>query len=73
MSPYITAAKPSNKLHSGGLEMIFSNQRNHKISLPSTDDEGNSANVGFLIKFLCDNLMQQQKKELFILDDSVYV
>lgn len=53
--------------------MIFSNQRNHKILLPSKDEEENPANVAFLIRYLCDNLMQKQKKELFILDDSVCV
>ncbi|GAB7354178.1 hypothetical protein MBLNU459_g4731t1 [Dothideomycetes sp. NU459] len=55
----------------GGLEMLFSNQRKHKITLPEEDDEGNAVTVAFLIKHLCDNLMQSPKKELFILDDSV--
>ncbi|KAL1296572.1 hypothetical protein AAFC00_000070 [Neodothiora populina] len=55
----------------GGLEMIFSNQRNHKVSLPSHDEQGRPVNVAFLIKHLCENMMQKEKKELFILDDSV--
>ena len=58
---------------SGGLEMLFSNQRNHKVTLPAHDPDGNAANVAFLIRYLCENLMTDQKKELFILDESVYV
>lgn len=56
---------------SGGLEMIFSNQRNHKVAVPAVDEDGKPANVAFLIRYLCDNMMQQDKKELFILDDTV--
>ena len=59
--------------NSGGLELLFSNQRNHKVSLPAQDQDGNPANIAFLIKHLCENLMTDQKKELFLLDESVYV
>lgn len=58
-------------LSRGGLEMLFSNQRNHKVSVPAQDHNGKPANVAFLIKHLCDNLMTDQKKELFLLDESV--
>ena len=57
--------------HRGGLEMLFSNQRNHKVSVPARDQDGKPENVAFLIKHLCDNLMTDQKKELFLLDESV--
>ena len=59
--------------HSGGLELLFSNQRNHKVSLPAQDQDGKPSNIAFLIKHLCENLMTDQKKELFLLDESVYV
>ena len=66
-------AKPAHNCTSGGLEMLFSNQRNHKLSLPTRDEAGDPVTVAFLIRHLCENMMQQQKKDLFILDDSVCV
>jgi ubiquitin related modifier 1 len=53
--------------------LLFSNQRNHKVSLPAQDQDGKPANIAFLIKHLCENLMTDQKRELFLLDESVYV
>ncbi|KAI7377253.1 hypothetical protein KC336_g19602, partial [Hortaea werneckii] len=41
----------------GGLEMLFSDQRKHQISLPSKTPEGGPSNVAFLIHWLCENLM----------------
>ncbi|EER29030.1 hypothetical protein CPC735_037360 [Coccidioides posadasii C735 delta SOWgp] len=55
----------------GGLEMLFSNQRKHKLSLPSLDVTGAPSNIAYLIKYLCQNLMKDERKELFVLDDSV--
>ncbi|KAF2486146.1 ubiquitin-related modifier 1 [Neohortaea acidophila] len=55
----------------GGLEMLFSNQRVHKISIPARDDRKEPSNVGFLIKHLCDNLMKDPRKEMFVIDDSI--
>ncbi len=52
--------------------MLFSDQRKHKISIPNQDEEGRPANVAYLIRWLCDNLMKDPRKELFELDDSVY-
>lgn len=51
--------------------MLFSDKRNHKISLPAVDSDGQPANVAFLIKYLCENVMKSQKKDLFVLDGSV--
>lgn len=53
--------------------MLFSNQRKHQISLPATDEAGRTANLGFLVRYLCQHLMQDQRKELFVIDDAVYV
>ncbi|KAJ9627894.1 Ubiquitin- modifier 1 [Taxawa tesnikishii (nom. ined.)] len=56
----------------GGLELLFSNQRDHKIALPSKDTSGNPVNVAYLIHHLCEKVMgKNQKKELFVLDESV--
>lgn len=53
--------------------MLFSNQRKHLLSLPSKDDEGKKANLAFLVHFLCKHLMKNHRKELFIIDNAVYV
>ncbi|KAF2161010.1 hypothetical protein M409DRAFT_28617 [Zasmidium cellare ATCC 36951] len=55
----------------GGLEMLFSDQRKHKISIPAEESKGQPATVAFLIQWLCDNLMKDPRKEMFVLDDSV--
>ncbi|EKG20821.1 Beta-grasp fold ferredoxin-type [Macrophomina phaseolina MS6] len=55
----------------GGLEMLFSNQRKHDIALPAKDDNGEPANVAFLVRYLCSNTMKDHRKELFVLDDTV--
>ncbi|KJZ74184.1 Ubiquitin-related modifier 1 [Hirsutella minnesotensis 3608] len=54
---------------SGGLEMLFSDQRHHSISLPRRNQDGRSPNVGFLIDHLCRHVMKDTRKELFVLDD----
>ena len=52
--------------------MLFSNQRKHNISLPTTDEYGKTANIAFLIRYLCIHLMKDPRKELFVLDEAVY-
>lgn len=52
--------------------MLFSNQRKHNISLPAADEYGRTANIAFLIRYLCAHLMKDPRKELFVLDESVY-
>lgn len=51
--------------------MLFSNERKHKISLPVTDEHGAISNIAYLIRYICQNLMKDSRKELFVLDDSV--
>lgn len=59
-------------LISGGLEMLFSDQRKHRIIVPAAQPDNKSpADVGYLIQWLCQNLMKDPRKELFVLDDSV--
>ena len=51
--------------------MLFSNERKHKVSIPTSDEQEKPANVAFLIQWLCQNLMKDPRKEMFVLDDSV--
>ncbi|KAF7944168.1 hypothetical protein EAE96_010570 [Botrytis aclada] len=55
----------------GGLEMLFSDQRSHKLSIPKTDSKGDPVTVGWLVKYLCDETMQDSRKDMFVLDDHV--
>jgi len=57
----------------GGLEMLFSNQRRHSLSLPAKDASGKPATVAFLIDHLCEMTMRDGRKELFVLDNHLYV
>lgn len=51
--------------------MLFSNQRRHDVILPALDINGQSSNMGFLIKWICHNLMKDPRKEIFVLNDSM--
>jgi ubiquitin related modifier 1 len=64
MSPYLT-------LCSGGLELLFSNQKKYSLSIPSKDDSGAPSNVAFLVRYLCDKVMVDPRKDMFVLDDTV--
>ncbi|OQO14664.1 Ubiquitin-related modifier 1 [Cryoendolithus antarcticus] len=52
----------------GGLELLFSNQRKHQVELPSSN---RSPNVADLITYLCDKLMKDPRKDMFVLDGTV--
>ncbi|KAF2686822.1 ubiquitin related modifier 1 [Lentithecium fluviatile CBS 122367] len=56
---------------SGGLEMLFSNERKLPLSIPAKDDTGARTNVAYLVNYLCENAMKDPKKELFVLDGTV--
>ncbi|KAL2142084.1 hypothetical protein VTI28DRAFT_1597 [Corynascus sepedonium] len=66
-----TAEIPITVDFSGGLEMLFDNQRRHSISLPAVDANGKPATIAFLIDYLCKNLMQDPRAELFVLDNHI--
>jgi len=57
----------------GGLEMLFSDQRHHSVTLPSEARNGHAADIAFLIDHLCDHVMKDTRKELFVLDGHMYV
>ncbi|KAF2743389.1 ubiquitin-like protein [Sporormia fimetaria CBS 119925] len=56
---------------SGGLEMLFANERKLSLSLPTKDKEGNHVNVAYLIDYLCEKEMKDPRRDLFVLDGSV--
>ncbi|KAB8237839.1 Ubiquitin- modifier 1 [Aspergillus alliaceus] len=55
----------------GGLEMLFSNERKHNFIIPAKLSDGGRPNISFLLKHLADNVMKDERKELFILEDNV--
>ncbi|KAI8659525.1 hypothetical protein LRP88_06092 [Fusarium phalaenopsidis] len=54
---------------SGGLEMLFSDKRHHSLSIPAVTQEGKPANIAYLIDHLCQNVMRDSRKDLFVLDN----
>ncbi|EXJ80368.1 ubiquitin-like modifier 1 [Capronia coronata CBS 617.96] len=55
----------------GGLEMLFDNINKHELTLSRTADNGNPLTVGYLVKYICEQLMKDSRKELFVLDGAV--
>jgi hypothetical protein len=55
----------------GGLEMLFSDERKHKLSVPAKDDKGKAVTVGWLVDYLCEEVMKDSRKEMFVLDGHV--
>ncbi|KAG5928026.1 Ubiquitin- modifier 1 [Claviceps africana] len=54
---------------SGGLEMLFSDQRHHSLSLPRRNNDGQPVNIAHLIDHLCQHVMKDTRQELFVLDN----
>ncbi|CAG7935870.1 unnamed protein product [Penicillium nalgiovense] len=57
----------------GGLELLFGNERKHKVVLPARLEDGSRPNISYLLKYLVDNLMKDQRIDMFIMEDNVYV
>ncbi len=55
----------------GGLEMLFSDKRKHSISVPAKDSKGDAVTVGWLVQYLCEEVMKDARKEMFVLDNHV--
>ncbi|KAG5643495.1 Ubiquitin- modifier 1 [Asterophora parasitica] len=56
---------------SGGLELLFSNQRSHAVTIPSTDPATSKpTDLQNLIFYLRDNLLKE-RVELFVETDTV--
>ncbi|KAK3327702.1 hypothetical protein B0T19DRAFT_484760 [Cercophora scortea] len=56
---------------SGGLEMLFSDQKRHSLSIPAIDNHGQPSTIAFLIDYLCKNTMKDPRAELFVLDEHI--
>ncbi|BDD56473.1 Ubiquitin- modifier 1 [Monascus purpureus] len=55
----------------GGLELLFSNERTHNVSLPAQLHNGIRPNITYLLQYLIDNVMKDQRRELFVLEGNV--
>jgi ubiquitin related modifier 1 len=51
--------------------MLFANERKHILTIPAKTSDGKQPTIAWLIQYLVENLMQDTRKELFILDDHV--
>jgi ubiquitin related modifier 1 len=51
--------------------MLFANQRTFTIALPEVDGAGSPVDVSFLVQYLCDRVMKDSRRELFVLDNTV--
>lgn len=59
------------RTNSGGLELLFGNEKSHKIDVPAVDEAGEKSNVGFLVQWMCKNMMKDEREEMFVLDGGV--
>lgn len=53
--------------------MLFSDQRHHRLSIPARNHHGSPVTIAHLIDHLCQHVMKDHRKELFVLDNHVYV
>lgn len=52
--------------------MLFSNKKKHEVQMPAADSKTSApSTIADLISFLCDNLMDDPRKDLFVLEDTV--
>lgn len=52
--------------------MLFPAQKSTQ-SIPTTLEDGKTPTVGWLIDYLCHEVMQDTRKEMFVLDGDMYV
>ncbi|EEH02592.1 conserved hypothetical protein [Histoplasma capsulatum G186AR] len=60
----------------GGLEAIFNNTRKHTLSIPATypspsTGEPEPTSVASLVHYLIENVMEDKRQELFVVDGAV--
>lgn len=51
--------------------MLFSNKRKHNISLPAHLDDGSRPKITYLLQYLIDNVMKDERRDLFVLEGNV--
>lgn len=49
----------------GGLELLFNNIQTHHLSIPSTTPTGDPVTMKFLIPWLVENVMVDERREMF--------
>lgn len=47
---------------------MFSDQRHHKLTIPTLDKNGKAVTIAYLIDHLCENAMTDSRKDLFVLE-----
>lgn len=53
--------------------MLFSDRRHHTITIPAHSSDGKPVTIAHLIHHLCEDVMKDSRKEMFVLDDHMYV
>lgn len=67
-----TGSRTQLTVPSGGLELLFADQRSIKMALPATNPAtGAATTVGDLVHHLADNVMDDTRKELFVVERAV--
>jgi len=51
--------------------MLFSDERKHRLSVPARNIKGDAVTVGWLVDYLCEEIMKDNRKEMFVLDGHV--
>lgn len=51
--------------------MLFDNINVHKVNVPARNNKGSSTTVGDLIPWLCEHLMKDSRKDLFVLEGNM--
>jgi ubiquitin related modifier 1 len=51
--------------------MLFSDERTHKLMVPAKDNKGDAVTIGWLVEHLCDQVMKDSRKDMFVLDGHV--
>jgi len=67
----MTTTKSVQVEFSGGLELLFSNQKSQKVEIPAMAND-KPTDVNYLIHWLKDNLLKE-RGELFVDNDTVWV
>ena len=53
--------------------MLFDNVSKHTVSLPAKTQSDKPPTVGYLVKYIIDNLVKDHRKELFVQDGAMCV
>jgi len=51
--------------------MLFGNKNKYDLELPSRDEAGVPITIAWLVQHLCDHVMKDSRRELFVLNNSI--